>query len=37
MRDDRLPLADIRDAIEQVEKYTRQGRTPFDEDELVRV
>jgi len=37
MRDDRLRLADIRDAIEQVEKYTQQGRTAFDEDELVRV
>ena len=37
MRDDRLRLEDIRDAIEQVEKYACRGRQAFDEEELVRV
>ena len=37
MRDDRLRLADMLDAIGQIEKYSRRGRTAFDEDELIRV
>ncbi|MBI1790866.1 MAG: DUF86 domain-containing protein, partial [Acidobacteria bacterium] len=37
MRDDRLRLEDIRDAIENIEKYSGHGRRAFDEDELVRV
>lgn len=37
MRDDRLRLEDIREAIEQVQKYAKRGRQAFDEDELVRV
>jgi len=37
MRDDRVRLEDIRDAIEQVEKYACGGRQAFDGQELVRV
>ena len=37
MRDDRLRLEDIRDAIDQIEKHSRRCRKTFDEDELVRV
>jgi uncharacterized protein with HEPN domain len=37
MRDDRLRLLDIIEAIEQIEKYTDRGRTVFDENELIRV
>ena len=37
MRDDRLRLEDIRDAIEQIEKYAVRGREIFETDELVRV
>jgi uncharacterized protein with HEPN domain len=36
MRDDRLRLADILEAIELIEKYARRGRVAFDEDELIR-
>jgi len=37
MRDDRLRLEDIRDAVAQIERYSARGRQSFDEDELVRV
>lgn len=37
MRDDRLRLEDILDAIAQIDKYSVRGRGSFDEDELVRV
>lgn len=37
MRDDRQRLLDIREAIEQIEKYTTQGRDAFEQDELVQV
>ena|ERR1700722_19144464 len=37
MRDDRLRLADILEAIGQIEKYSARGRAAFDEDELIRV
>jgi uncharacterized protein with HEPN domain len=36
MRDDRLRLADMLEAIELIEKYARRGRVAFDEDELIR-
>jgi uncharacterized protein with HEPN domain len=36
MRDDRQRLLDIQEAIYQVEKYTAQGRTAFDQDELIQ-
>jgi len=37
MRDDGLRLADILDAIGQIEKYSQRARAAFDEDELIRV
>jgi len=37
MRDDRLRLADILEAIGQIEKYSQRGRDAFDENELIRV
>jgi len=37
MRDDRLRLADILEAIGQIEKYSERGRAAFDGDELIRV
>jgi uncharacterized protein with HEPN domain len=37
VRDDRLRLEDIREAIEQIEEYSRRGRSSFDRDELIRV
>ena len=37
MRDDRLRLADILDAIGQINRYAAAGRAEFDENELVRV
>jgi len=37
MRDDRLRLADILEAIDQIEKYSQRGRTAFDDSELIRV
>lgn len=36
MRDDRLRLADMLEAIELIERYSRRGRAAFDEDELIR-
>jgi len=36
MRDDRLRLADMLEAIELIEKYAQRGRVAFDEDELIR-
>ena len=36
MRDDRLRLADILEAIGQIEKYPARGRAAFDKDELIR-
>jgi uncharacterized protein with HEPN domain len=36
MRDDRQRLLDIKEAIEHIERYTTQGRTTFDQDELVQ-
>jgi len=36
MRDDRLRLQDVLDAITQIEIYTNRGRQRFDEDPLVR-
>ena len=35
MRDDRGRLQDILDAIKRVERYAKQGRPVFEEDELV--
>ena len=37
MRDDRLRLADVLEAIGQIEKYSQRGRVAFDESELIRV
>jgi uncharacterized protein with HEPN domain len=37
VRDDRLRLADILDAIAAIRRHTDAGRTAFDGDELVRV
>jgi uncharacterized protein with HEPN domain len=37
MRDDRLRLADVLEAIGQIEKYSGLGKAAFDEDELIRV
>ncbi len=36
MRDDRERLLDILEAIERIEKYAAQGRSVFDEDELIQ-
>jgi len=36
MRDDRLRLLDIQEAITHIEKYTAQGRAAFDQDELIQ-
>lgn len=36
MRDDRERLLDILEAIERIEKYTAQGRSVFDDDELIQ-
>ncbi len=36
MRDDRQRLLDIQEAIEQIEKYTEQGQTVFEQDELIQ-
>ncbi len=35
MRDDRLRLQDILDAITQIEAYAQRGRKVFDEDPLI--
>lgn len=37
MRDDRVRLADVLDAIARVERYASRGRAAFDADELVRM
>jgi uncharacterized protein with HEPN domain len=37
MRDDRLYLTDILDAVSQIEKYAVGGRERLDKDELVRI
>ena len=36
MRRDRQRLEDILEAIDRIEKYSREGRTAFDRDELVQ-
>ena len=36
MRDDRIRLQDVLEAIEQIEKYATRGRALFDQDELVQ-
>ena len=36
MRDDRVYLLDILEAIERIEKYTAQGREAFEVDELIQ-
>lgn len=36
MRDDRERLLDIVEAIEKIESRTAEGRTAFDEDELIQ-
>ena len=35
MRDDRERLLDIREAIENVQKYAARGKDAFSEDELI--
>lgn len=35
MRDDRLRLRDILDAITHIERYAKRGRRAFEEDELI--
>lgn len=36
MRDDRQRLLDVQEAIEQIEKYTDQGRDAFEQNELIQ-
>ncbi len=36
MRDDRERLLDVREAIEQIEKYSIRGRVAFEQDELIQ-
>ncbi len=36
MRSDEERINDIRAAIEQIEKYTVNGRSPFDDNELIQ-
>ena len=36
MRDDRVYLLDILEAIERIEKYTAQGREAFEADEIIQ-
>ena len=36
MRDDRVYLLDILEAIERIEKYTAQGREAFEVNELIQ-
>lgn len=36
MRDDRERLLDIREAIENVQKYANRGKVAFSEDELIQ-
>ena len=37
MRDDRLWLLDMLEAIEKIEKYAAKGRQAFNEEELIQV
>lgn len=37
MRDDRLRLLDMAEAIRQIEKYASMGKQAFERDELIRV
>ena len=37
MRDERLLLGDILEAIDRVERYASRGREAFDRDELIQV
>ena len=37
MRNDRLRLEDVRDSIEQIEKYSVRGRQAFNDEELIQV
>ena len=37
MRNDRERLLDIREAIENIEKYSSRGRKAFEQDELLQV
>jgi uncharacterized protein with HEPN domain len=36
VRSDRERLLDIQEAIERIERYTVQGRSAFDRDELIQ-
>jgi uncharacterized protein with HEPN domain len=36
MRDDRERLLDIKEAIENIQKYAVRGRIPFENDELIQ-
>ena len=36
MRDDRERLLDIKEAIENIQKYAAHGRTAFEDDELIQ-
>ena len=36
MRDDRVRLQDMLEAIEEIEKYAARGRSAFEQDELVQ-
>ena len=36
MRDDRVRLLDIQEAIERIEKYARQGHEAFEQEELIQ-
>jgi uncharacterized protein with HEPN domain len=36
VRDDRIRLQDILEAVEQIERYAARGRAGFDQDELVQ-
>ena len=37
MRDDKVLIEDIIEAIDNIERYTTKGRRYFDENELVQV
>jgi uncharacterized protein with HEPN domain len=37
VRDDRLLLGDILDAVDRIEKHAKSGRAAFDADELVQI
>ena len=36
MRDERVRLLDIQEAIERIEKYARQGQEAFEQEELIK-